>query len=53
MTYIYFVYIYFQAQKVANEVQTAVTTVLTKVEKLRSTKREKTEVKTQTDLFVS
>ncbi|VDH89053.1 Hypothetical predicted protein [Mytilus galloprovincialis] len=34
-----------KAQKVANEVQTAVTTVLTKVEKLRSTKREKTETK--------
>lgn len=34
-----------KAQKVANEVQTAVHTVLTKVEKLRSTKREKTETK--------
>ncbi|XP_052059765.1 coiled-coil domain-containing protein 178-like isoform X2 [Mytilus californianus] len=34
-----------KAQKVANEVQTAVHTVLTKVEKLRSTKKEKTEAK--------
>ena len=36
--------VYLQAQKVATEVETAVNTVLAKVEKLRSTKREKTEV---------
>ena len=34
-----------KAQKVATEVETAVNTVLAKVEKLRSTKREKTECK--------